>query len=201
MRRGLCIVLCTMYRMLSVLIHPVRVIGRENMVKEGPVILCANHMNLQDPMVLNVYLGRLIRFMAKKELFENRFMNRVMTWLGAFPVSRGERDLSAVRTSLKLLEEGEVLGIFPEGHRYADGEMHEFGNGLALIALRSGAPVVPAYIQGSYRLFRRVTVTVGEPVALADQGRRCDSASLRTATERIQNAMRALREVDVKKVC
>ena len=79
--------------------------------------------------------------------------------------------------------------------------MHEFGNGLALIALRSGAPVVPAYIQGSYRLFRRVTVTVGAPVALDDLGRRCDSRTLSAATERIQNAMRALREGDVKKVC
>ena len=100
-----------------------------------------------------------------------------------------------------VLRDGNTLGIFPEGHRYVDGEMHEFGNGLALIALRSGAPVVPAYIQGSYRLFRRVTVTVGAPVALDDLGRRCDSRTLSAATERIQNAMRALREGDVKKVC
>lgn len=201
MKRGFCVFLCAIYRLFSALFHPVRVIGRENMVREGPVILCANHVSLQDPMVLDVYLGRLIRFMAKKELFENRFMNRIMTWLGAFPVSRGESDLSAMRTSLKLLADGEALGIFPEGHRYVDGEMHEFGNGLALIALRSGAPVVPAYIQGNYRLFRRVTVTVGAPVALSDLGRRCDSKTLCAATERIQNAMRALREGDVKKVC
>ena len=201
MKRGLCVFLCAIYRLFAALFHPVRVIGRENMLREGPVILCANHVSLQDPMVLDVYLGRLIRFMAKKELFENRFMNRVMTWLGAFPVSRGESDLSAMRTSLKLLADGEVLGIFPEGHRYADGEMHAFGNGLALIALRSGAPVVPAYIQGNYRLFRRVMVTVGAPVALSDLGRRCDSKTLSAATERIQNAMRALREGDVKKVC
>lgn len=201
MKRGFCVFLCAVYRLFAMLFHPVRVIGRENMVREGPVILCANHVSLQDPMVLDVYLGRLIRFMAKKELFENRFMNRVMTWLGAFPVSRGESDLSAMRTSLKLLADGEALGIFPEGHRYVDGEMHEFGNGLALIALRSGSPVVPAYIQGSYRLFRHVTVTVGAPVALSDLGRRCDSRTLSAATERIQNAMRALREGDVKKVC
>lgn len=201
MKRGLCVFLCAVYRLFATLFHPVRVIGRENMLAEGPVILCANHVSLQDPMVLNVYLGRLIRFMAKKELFENRFMNRVMTWLGAFPVSRGESDLSAMRTSLKLLADGEVLGIFPEGHRYADGEMHEFGNGLALIALRSGAPVVPAYIQGNYRLFHRITVTVGAPVALSELGRRCDSATLRAATERIQNAMRMLREGDVKNLC
>lgn len=201
MKRGFCVFLCAIYRLFSALFHPVRVIGRENMVREGSVILCANHVSLQDPMVLDVYLGRLIRFMAKKELFENRFMNRVMTWLGAFPVSRGESDLSAMRTSLKLLADGEALGIFPEGHRYVDGEMHEFGNGLALIALRSGAPVVPAYIQGSYRLIRRVTVTVGAPVALDDLGRRCDSRTLSAATERIRNAMRALREGDVKKVC
>ena len=141
MKRGFCVFLCAVYRLFAMLFHPVRVIGRENMVREGSVILCANHVSLQDPMVLDVYLGRLIRYMAKKELFENRFMNRVMTWLGAFPVSRGESDLSAMRTSLKLLADGEALGIFPEGHRYVDGEMHEFGNGLALIALRSGAPV------------------------------------------------------------
>ena len=177
------------------------VYGRQNLRVKGKAIFIANHRSMWDPLILALVSPRNIHFMAKKELFENRFMNRVMTWLGAFPVSRGESDLSAMRTSLKLLADGEALGIFPEGHRYVDGEMHEFGNGLALIALRSGAPVVPAYIQGSYRLFRRVTVTVGAPVALDDLGRRCDSRTLSAATERIQNAMRALREGDVKKVC
>ena len=176
--------------------------GRENIPKDRNCVRMGNHRCLLDPVARALCVpDREVHFMGKKELFENRFMNRVMTWLGAFPVSRGESDLSAMRTSLKLLADGEALGIFPEGHRYVDGEMHEFGNGLALIALRSGAPVVPAYIQGSYRLFRRVTVTVGAPVALDDLGRRCDSRTLSAATERIQNAMRALREGDVKKVC
>ena len=128
MKRGFCVFLCVVYRLFAMLFHPVRVIGRENMVREGSVILCANHVSLQDPMVLDVYLGRLIRFMAKKELFENRFMNRVMTWLGAFPVSRGESDLSAMRTSLKLLADGEALceklGDVEALWVLPDGELH-----------------------------------------------------------------------------
>lgn len=188
----LCKVLCAIYRAYCRLFHPVSVSGRENLPDEGAVILCSNHTNMQDPMVLDSYLFRLFRFMAKTELFENKLLARIMRTIGAFPVSRGQSDISAVRESLRILKEGGALGIFPEGHRYKDGEIHAAEHGIALIALRSGAPVIPACISGGYRLFKRVYINIGKPVDLSDLGTKADSATMREAAERISNAIRAL---------
>ena len=141
MNKTLCRALTAVYRAFCRVYHPVAVEGAGNLPKEGAAIVFANHQNLQDPLVLCSFLPRPIFFMAKKELFKNRLFARALDQLGAFPVARGELDMSAIRTSLSVLKNGEVLGIFPEGHRYTDGEIHAAGNGVSLIALRSGAPV------------------------------------------------------------
>ncbi len=192
MNERVCRVLCAIYRAYCRLFHPVSVSGRENVPAEGAVILCSNHTNLQDPMVLNAHLDRLFRFMAKKELFENRLLAGVMRALGAFPVSRGESDIYAVRESLRILKEGGALGIFPEGHRYTDGEIHAAEHGISLIALRSQSPVVPVCISGGYRAFRRVYVKIGAQVDLSDLGSRADSNTMREAAKRISDSIRAL---------
>ena len=192
MNKPLCRALSAVYRGFCAVFHPVRIEGIERFPAEGAAILYANHTNLQDPMVLRAFLRRPMFFMAKKELFENALLSKVMTAVGAFPVARGESDLAAVRTSLSVLKDGHVLGIFPEGHRYTDGQLHEAGNGTALIALRSGAKVCPARILGSYRLFSRVTVRISEPVDLSDLGKRLDSETLNRATARMMEALKAL---------
>ena len=192
MNERLCRVLCAIYRGFCRVAHPVKVEGKENLPAEGAAILYANHQNLQDPMVLFAYLGRPLHFMAKKELFENKVLAKVLTLIGAFPVSRGENDMTAIRTSLSVLSEGKVLGIFPEGHRYTDGEIHAAHNGVSLIALRSGAQVVPVRIQGSYRIFSKINVKVGAPVDLADLQGRLRGENLSTATERMMAALKAL---------
>jgi len=184
--------LAACYRTFSFFVHPVRVIGRENIPQEGPVILCANHQSMQDPFVLASYTKRKISFMTKKESFDNPILRMVLNGVGAFPVARGENDISAVRTALKVLKDGGVLGIFPEGHRYTDGQMHEAANGISLIALRSGAKVVPAYIEGNFKSFKRLTVHIGSPVSLEEFGRKLDHDTLSAATGKIMGEVKAL---------
>ena len=192
MNIALCRVLAAIYRAYSRVCRPVTVEGIERLPKDGAVIVYANHRNFRDPLILHAHLSRPMYFMGKKELFQNRLVARALTAIGVFPVARGEADMSAIRTSLSILKAGSVLGIFPEGHRYTDGQIHDAGNGVSLIALRSGAAAVPVRIFGSYRLFRKIRVRVGSPVDLSDFGPRADSAALRAATQRMMDALKAL---------
>lgn len=192
MNTALCRVLASVYRAYSRVFRPVTVEGIERLPKDGAVIVYANHQNFRDPIILCAHLSRPMYFMGKKELFQNRLIARALTAIGVFPVARGEADVSAIRTSLSILKAGGVLGIFPEGHRYTDGQIHEAGNGISLIALRSGAAAVPARIFGRYKLFGKIRVHVGAPVDLSDFGGRADSASLNAATSRLMDALKAL---------
>jgi len=152
------------------LLFRVTVKGASNVPDEGPVVLCANHIAWWDPVVVAVSVKRPVHFMAKKELFRFRILARLFRKLYAFPVDRGKPDLAAVKNALGVLQEGHVLGIFPEGTRQKDkdhlGEMHA---GAALFALKTGAKVVPAAIRSTYRPGSPVVLVFGESFTL--QGR------------------------------
>lgn len=181
---------CTfLYGAFSRIVHPFTVIGQENIPAEGKVIICANHQSAQDPMALATYIKRKIFFMAKKEVFSVKLFAKVISALGAFPVARGENDLGAIRTCFKLLKEEKALGIFPEGHRFTDGEMHAAQNGVSMIALRSGAKVVPVYINGNYAPFKKMRIVIGKSVDLGDLNGKCDASTLSVCSERIRKAI------------
>lgn len=174
------------------LFYPIRAKGAENMPGQGPVLLCANHESLTDPVAIVCALNRPVRFMAKKEVMDVPVLGALLRALGAFAVERGSGDLAAVRSALAILKEGHALGIFPQGSRsWKSGG--DFQNGAALIAFRSGAPVVPVYIHGRARLFRPLRLTFGPPVDLGGQGDRVNSQALAQATARIQAAVYALK--------
>ena len=174
------------------LVWGVRPSGEENVSAPGGYILCSNHVHARDPFVLATCVRRRLRFMAKAELFKNRIVGGFISAIGAFPIRRGESDLGAVRESIKILNEGHVLGIFPQGTRSRDNQHTRMEPGVAMIALRAGSQVVPAYIDGPYRLFRRTRVIFGAPVAFDDLGRRFDRPTIDAATERIEEAIWAL---------
>lgn len=178
-------------------LYPHRVTGLENLPAEGGFVLCINHISARDPLYVSTCIPRKRRmyFLGKKELFDNRFLRPFVTWLGGIPVDRGHADLSAVRNSLRVLKEGFGLGIFPQGTRSRDNTPTPMLNGASMIALRGGVPVVPAYIDGPYRLFHRVDVRFGAPLDLSDFGRRCDSETLSQVTGRIDRAIWSLRDV------
>ncbi len=166
--------------------------GAERMPKDGPLLVVANHLNLADPPLLGASLPRRIRFMAKQELFDARPAGFFIYLFGAFPVRRFEADLSALRTARRLLEAGEVVGMFPEGHRSGGGGLLPAHPGTALVALQAGVPVLPVGITGSQAisssrvLLRRppITVTVGEPFLL-ERPAHLNAQVVRSGTEEI----------------
>lgn len=113
--------------------------------------------------------------MAKSELFTNSVISSLLRQAGAFPVRRDRADRTAIRTAMRLLEEGKVLGLFPEGTRSENGELLQAHHGTALIALRSGAPILPVAISGPYRIGHPLRVKIGslfKPAATHQNGTR-----------------------------
>jgi 1-acyl-sn-glycerol-3-phosphate acyltransferase len=131
---------------------------------EGKTILYANHIFVLDPIIIGCIMPRQVFFMAKMELFQNPILGWILKHLGAFPVKRGTADLSAIKHSLKVLNEGKVFGIFPEGTRSKTGTLQNFSHGVAAIAHKSKAKIVPVAILGEYKLFRPITIKIGEPL-------------------------------------
>ena len=193
--------LITRYLILPVYTR-VTVVGLENVPRSGPLIVVANHLNDGDPGLLLTRIPRRVVFMAKAELFNYPFLKQFMDLL-AFPVHRNEADLKALRQAQEVLKEGLALGMFPEGRRSGgDARLGEAWPGAALVALRSGAPLLPVAITGSQRLalpglflhpFRRdrVLIRIGEPFGL-DRPARIDSAAAKDGTDVIMAQIAAL---------
>lgn len=150
-----------------------KIYGRENEPDHGGYILACNHCSAIDPMIFPQGIKRYyIHFMAKAELFDIPVLKTLIKWLKAFPVSRGAGDQSAIETAVHFIEQNEILGLFPEGTRSKDGNLHRFKSGLALIAQKTGAGVLPAtitYTQG--RKFRsKVILNYGEFIPFESLG-------------------------------
>lgn len=186
---------CAVMRPVYGVIFPAKVEGLENLPDEGACVLCANHLSARDPFYIAVRVrNRGLHFMAKAELFRFKPLAAFVRGLMAFPVDRGHNDLNAVRTALKLLADGHILGVFPQGTRSRDNSPTPMLNGVAMIALRAQKPVIPVYIGGPYRLFRRIPLRFGKPVDLSGFGRRMDGETLAAATHRIEEAVWALKD-------
>ena len=187
-----------LYNVIGILSSPVlyglyrlRARGQENLPEGGCVLAC-NHVSSFDPWVLGMPLWprRFLRFMAKSELYWWP-LSAVLNRVGAFPVRRGQRDVAAIETAVRLAREGHVVTMFPEGTRRTKGLVKRFEarprSGAARIALEAGVPLVPAAVKGTDKLLRlgRLSVAYGAPVELDDlRGREAGEAA-HEATERL----------------
>lgn len=146
--------------------------GREHIPPRGGFVLASNHCSHFDPPILAVASPRPLTFFAKRELFANPVFGAVIRRLGAFPVDRGSGDQAALTCALDYLRAGHALVIFPEGTRSRDGHLGRAKLGAALMAVKAGVPLVPAFIEGSYHAWRKggpirkapVRVRIGEPI-------------------------------------
>ena len=138
--------------------------------EDGAYIICSNHISNADPVFLCAATSeQQPHFMAKKELFKVPVLNKIVKALGAFPVDRKGADVGAIRKTIKMLEEGKCIGIFPQGHRYkgVNPRGTEVKSGLGMIAVKAQANILPCYIKMKKRkwaLFRRVDVYIGKPI-------------------------------------
>lgn len=161
-------------RMLLFILTRWQVKGKENVPHQGPLLVVSNHLHAYDPAVVGVSLGREVIFMAKEELFRFRPRGYFLSGLGSFPVHRGRLDRKAIRQSEKVLADGMALAMFPEATRSMNAQLQPALAGSALIASRSGAPILPIGLTGTERLDGigwvlrrpRITVNIGQPFYL-----------------------------------
>lgn len=150
------------------LLFPITVKGREN-VPEGPCILCPNHSNFTDPILLVFALRKKywLNFMSKKENMTVPVLGWIYKKLGAFGVDRDSQDIAAFRTTRTLLKNGEKVVIFPEGTRTSVDDVNAGHPGAVRFAARQNVPVVPVYITRDKKAFRRADIVIGEPYHVA----------------------------------
>lgn len=173
----------------------VKVIGQENLPPVGePLVLCCNHISNWDPVVLVVVQRkRHIHFMAKAELFKNR----LFAWLlgkqfGAFAVHRGTGDTGAIDTAKRIVSEGKIMGIFPEGTRSRDGKLLRAKSGASLIVAQTGATVQPVAVVARgqrVRLFHRTLIVYGKPLSPADLHLDGETPDIRYASRRLMEVI------------
>lgn len=183
-----------LYALIAKVLFFVKVEGKENIPRDRNCVLMGNHQSMLDPLMLALcVMDREIHFMGKKELWNNKLLGWAFTKVHGFPVDRGNMDMAAIRTAMNVLKDGDTLGIFPEGTRSKTGHMQPLLGGASLLALRSGSDVVPVYIDGQYKPFRRMTVRVGRPVAFEDlRAGRINKDTCDVLTERITAAFTQL---------
>lgn len=170
--------------------------GKENIPPEGRLVLCSNHINALDPIILAIAIPRPISFMAKKELFKNKILAKIIYKLGAFPVDRDGSDISAIRSSLGVLKEEKVLGIFPEGTRVSRVDLDNVKAGVGLISIKGKSPVVPVYIQSNYNIFSKVIVRIGKPIHLDESfDKKLSTEEYRSISREILQAIYSLNKM------
>jgi 1-acyl-sn-glycerol-3-phosphate acyltransferase len=149
-----------------------RAYGRENIIEEGPAIMAANHQSYLDPPLVGITCRNELFFLARKTLFEKRFLGAIISRVNALPVDLTRGDLTALRAIMNLLKEGHRTVIFPEGTRSLTGQIQQARPGIGMIIARTLAPVVPMRIFGSFEAWPKggkirphpITVVVGKPL-------------------------------------
>ena len=187
---------------LTVYVRKLEVVGRENVPLEGPLILASNHLNNADPPAIAFAAPRHPTFMAKREMTTWPIIGPAFRMFGAFPVRRGRPDRSAIRAASEVVQRGDMLVMFPEGTRSRTGALTRGYSGTALVALRSGAPVLPVAITGTEDIIwpwlflkpqsvKHVKVVIGQPFRLPPV-ERINNETTRQATDLIMRHISAL---------
>ncbi len=197
-----------LYNLIALLSWPVlrglyrlRARGRENLPADGGFVLACNHISNLDPWPLGlpIWPKRFLRFMAKSELYWWP-LRYLINGAGAFPVRRGQHDLAAIETAVRLAREGYPVVMFPEGTRRLKGLVKRFEarprSGAARIALEAGVPLVPAAVKGTDQLLRlgRLRVAYGAPVDVEDLRGKEVADAAQEATERLMARILELEE-------
>ena len=190
---------------LSHLVARIRVEGRENVPREGPFILLANHQSILDPIFAQSQCPRDLYTLTKSTQFGVGLFGWLLPRINGIPTRRFKVDPQVVRVILRHLSEGQGIGIYPEGERSWDAEIQPFRRGTIRVVLKAGVPVIPCGVSGSYDVWPRwskrvrrapVTIRFGEAISFgAHDDRAAREKAVPEATERIREALEALSRV------
>lgn len=181
-----------MYRFLVVIvsvlvkiIYRVKVNGIENFKDDKPIIISANHTHIFDPVILAMLTKRQIFFLSKKEIFEKKLSAKFFTKLGVIPIDRENTDLKAIKSCFRVIRNGDLLGIFPEGTRVKTIDINNMKKGVALIALKNKVNILPIHIEASYKIFSKITVDVYPMIETNNFDNMEDSEAIDKLTEEL----------------
>lgn len=181
------------------ILHPYRIVGRENMPLSGRTLVCSNHVTLGDPIYLGCAIpGRQLHYMAKAELFKNKLIGGFLKSLGAFPIARGTGGAEGIQTAIRLLEDEEVVCMFPEGTRSKTGELLNPKTGIAMLAYKTQCTIVPVAIIGEGgtppKVFKKMVINIGKPIPFESLGLTEESNMLyRRVSREVFEHVKALR--------
>jgi 1-acyl-sn-glycerol-3-phosphate acyltransferase len=177
--------------------------GRENIPLTGPLILVANHVHVLDPIFLVFSLPRWITFVAKEELFRSLFLRLWLRWAGSLPLQRDSKVIEKQRileSARKALDEGRILGMFPEGGRNHDGKLRKGKPGSAVIASKTDVPLLPVGVTGTDRIHGiswlwkrpRIVVKIGKPFKLPPTNNKMSKSQMQLLTTQLMGEIAAL---------
>ncbi len=177
------------------LFHPVKGIGREH-IPEGPAVICANHSHASDPFFVIFAFHRKyqMQVMSKAEVMRVPLLGWFLSKAGVFGVERGKTDMKAIKEAMRCLRGGNKLLMFPEGTRVREGQSVEAKTGAAMLAMRTGVPIVPVYLPPKHRWFRFTRVVIGEPLEPSFEGRRPCQEDYERVTAQLMERIASLKE-------
>ena len=192
-------------KVLARLFFSMRVVNPGRMIEEGPLILAVNHASYFDPPLAGICSRRAVYYLARKNLMDWPFFGPLFPAMNVIPVERDGNDMSALRVVIRKIREGNGVVLFPEGTRSRDGSLGKARGGLGLVIAKTGAPVLPMRIFGSFEAFPRdawlprlrpVTVVIGEPIYFsADELRDAGRETYQRLSDRVMEAIAALEPI------
>ncbi len=179
------------------IVYRAEIIGKENIVKGEKFIFCGNHRNYLDPPLIVVTVGRHVRFLAKEELKKNPLFAFLGVVFDGIYVKRDSKDVTALKTVLKALKNGESIALFPEGTRNGLEKGEKVKDGAAFFALRTNTRVIPVGISGGLKKFQKVKIAYGKPIDLSKytemyKNKETEKQALEEASELIMNEITKL---------
>jgi 1-acyl-sn-glycerol-3-phosphate acyltransferase len=188
-------------RLLARLFFQFRILHRERMIQSGPVILAMNHQSFLDPPLAGTACDRAIYFLARRSLLDSPVFGWLLPKLNVIPVNQKGIDRNALKVLIRIIREGNCALVFPEGSRTPDGKLQPAQAGVGLVIAKTLAPVVPLRIFGAFdawpiggriRLFRRITVVVGEPIYFSENDLSAKENLYLRWSQRVMDAIAAL---------
>ena len=189
---------------ILLIIFPLRIIGKKylKLTKKQATIFCANHQTNNDAIIYKARIAPTAKIMAKKSLFKNKLGGAILKKFGAYPVDRGANDITAVKTTIKILKANKKLLLFPEGTRIKNAESMDIKNGLVLFALKSDAWVVPSYFKKVTNAFVFNTLLIDKPFKFSQldefKDKKIDKELLDKASSYLQERFLRLKNIPIK---